>query len=155
MLRGLLLVTVVFLLVWAALQASLVVYVEAEYAAVRDNYRKLLLSYLESRKEEGVLGAAWDATLALKREFEGAYGRKKLIPSRLVQGFYDPNVPASIPMPSLYWGGQYEQAHSRAEEGRLRGVRDCRGHLAKRLPKKTLNYAYQHYTEAMSELPLR
>ncbi len=79
-LRGLLLVTMVSLLVWAALQASLVAYVEAEYAAVRDSYRKLLLSYLKSRKEEGMLGAAWDVTLALKREYAGTYGQKYSYP---------------------------------------------------------------------------
>lgn len=42
----------------------------------------------------------------MKREFKGVYGHKKLIPSKLVQGFYDPNVPVSIPMLSLYcWAG--------------------------------------------------
>ena len=84
-LRGLLLVMVISSLIWTALQVSLVVYVEAEYAAMRDSYGKLFLSYLETHRKEGVLGAAWNATLALKREYMGTYGQKVLIPSRLLQ----------------------------------------------------------------------
>ena len=92
----------ILIFIWIALQASLAIYIEAEYFAIRDHYKRLFTYYLKSREDRDVLTAAWNITLLLRQDFKGTYGYNVFLPSRYVSSYIGLFF---SPLLSLcYWG---------------------------------------------------
>jgi hypothetical protein len=72
------LIFIALLLIWLLPQIFVLAYVEAEYFGVKKHYLQKYRTIIDNHEDE--LNASWEIVKLYKNEFEGTYGRAKVLP---------------------------------------------------------------------------